>query len=54
MIIRNSVVLIAQIEDNEAAGVPRWHAIVDATVHRLRPILLTALYTVWYRIAPKS
>jgi multidrug efflux pump subunit AcrB len=42
MIIRNSVVLIAQIEDNEASGMPRWNAIVDATVHRLRPILLTA------------
>jgi multidrug efflux pump subunit AcrB len=42
MIIRNSVVLIAQIEDNEAAGVPRWNAVIDATVHRMRPILLTA------------
>jgi multidrug efflux pump len=42
MIIRNSVVLIAQIEDNEKTGMPRWDAIVDATVHRLRPILLTA------------
>jgi multidrug efflux pump subunit AcrB len=42
MIIRNSVVLIAQIEDNEKTGMPRWNAIIDATVHRLRPILLTA------------
>jgi multidrug efflux pump subunit AcrB len=42
MIIRNAVVLIAQIEDNESTGMPRWDAIVDATVHRLRPILLTA------------
>jgi multidrug efflux pump subunit AcrB len=42
MIIRNSVVLIAQIEDNEASGMPRWNAVIDATVHRLRPILLTA------------
>jgi len=42
MIIRNSVVLIAQIQANESAGLDRWHAIVDAAAHRLRPILLTA------------
>jgi multidrug efflux pump subunit AcrB len=42
MIIRNSVVLIAQIQTNESAGIDRWNAIVDATAHRLRPILLTA------------
>ena len=83
-----------QIEDNEKTGMPRWDAIIDATVHRLRPILLTAaaailglipiagsafwgpmsfammggllvatvltliflsaLYAVWYRIAPRA
>jgi multidrug efflux pump subunit AcrB len=42
MIIRNSVVLIAQIQANESEGMNRWHAIVEAVVHRLRPILLTA------------
>jgi multidrug efflux pump subunit AcrB len=42
MIIRNSVVLIAQIQVNESEGLDRWHAVVDATAHRLRPILLTA------------
>jgi multidrug efflux pump len=42
MIIRNSVVLIAQIQANERSGMNRWHAIVDAATHRLRPILLTA------------
>jgi multidrug efflux pump subunit AcrB len=42
MIIRNSVVLMAQIHDYEAEGKDRWNAIVEATVHRLRPILLTA------------
>jgi len=42
MIIRNSVVLIAQIKDNEDAGMQRGDAIVAATMHRLRPILLTA------------
>jgi multidrug efflux pump len=42
MIIRNSVVLIAQIKDNEDTGMERARAIVEATMHRLRPILLTA------------
>ena len=42
MIIRNSVVLIAQIQANENEKMDRWHAIVDAATHRLRPILLTA------------
>ena len=42
MIIRNSVVLIAQIQANESAGLDRWHAIIDAAAHRFRPILLTA------------
>ena len=42
MIIRNSVVRMAQIKENEDAGMERGAAIVDATMHRLRPILLTA------------
>jgi multidrug efflux pump len=42
MIIRNSVVLMAQIKDNEDAGMERGTAIIEATMHRLRPILLTA------------
>jgi len=42
MIIRNSVVLMAQIKENEDAGMERGAAIVEATMHRLRPILLTA------------
>jgi len=42
MIIRNSVVLIAQIQANESDGMDRRQAIVEAAVHRLRPILLTA------------
>lgn len=42
MIIRNSVVLMAQIKESEEAGMERGDAIVEATMHRLRPILLTA------------
>jgi multidrug efflux pump subunit AcrB len=42
MIIRNSVILIDQIEQDIAAGVDRWTAVVDAAVRRFRPIMLTA------------
>ncbi|HZP67093.1 MAG TPA: efflux RND transporter permease subunit [Rudaea sp.] len=43
MIMRNSVILIDQIEQDIAAGHERTAAIVDATVRRFRPIVLTAL-----------
>jgi len=43
MIMRNSVILIDQIEQDIAAGHPPAQAIVDATVRRFRPIVLTAL-----------
>jgi len=42
MIIRNSVILVDQIETDIAAGVPAWDAIVESAVRRCRPILLTA------------
>ena len=42
MIMRNSVILIDQIEQDRAQGVPAWTAIVEAAVRRLRPIILTA------------
>ena len=42
MIQRNSVILIDQIEQDRASGVPVWDAIVESAVRRLRPIVLTA------------
>ncbi|HEY6897122.1 MAG TPA: efflux RND transporter permease subunit, partial [Rhodocyclaceae bacterium] len=42
MIMRNSVILVDQIEQDEAAGKNKWDAIVGATVRRFRPIVLTA------------
>ena len=42
MIARNSVILIHQIEEDKAKGLHPWDAVVDATCHRFRPILLTA------------
>ncbi|MDB5890971.1 MAG: acriflavin resistance protein [Polaromonas sp.] len=42
MIQRNSVILIDQIEQEIARGMPAWDAIVESAVRRLRPIVLTA------------
>ena len=42
MIIRNSVILVDQIEQDIKAGVPAWDAIVESAVRRCRPIILTA------------
>ncbi|MFW3899720.1 efflux RND transporter permease subunit [Pseudomonas putida] len=42
IIIRNSVILVTQIDEYEAQGYTPWDAVVEATNHRRRPILLTA------------
>ena len=42
IIIRNSVILVTQIDEFERAGDSPWQAVIDATRHRRRPILLTA------------
>ncbi|CDZ45675.1 efflux RND transporter permease subunit [Neorhizobium galegae] len=42
ILIRNSVILVVQIEHLRSEGVPPWRAVVEATEHRMRPILLTA------------
>jgi multidrug efflux pump len=46
MIMRNSLILIDQIEQDIAAGSSPWQATIDATVRRFRPIVLTALAAV--------
>ncbi len=46
MIMRNSLILIDQIEQDIRAGHQPWEAIIEATVRRLRPIVLTALAAV--------
>ncbi|MDW3712829.1 MULTISPECIES: efflux RND transporter permease subunit [unclassified Pseudomonas] len=46
MIMRNSVILVDQIEQDIDAGLDKWHAIIEATVRRFRPIVLTALAAV--------
>jgi hypothetical protein len=42
ILIRNSVILIVQIEQLKEEGRPVWDAVVEATEHRMRPIMLTA------------
>ena len=42
MIMRNSVILVDQIRQDEAEGKTQWEAIVSSTVRRFRPIVLTA------------
>jgi multidrug efflux pump len=43
MIMRNTIILVDQIDQDIAAGHDRHQAIIDATVRRARPVLLTAL-----------
>jgi multidrug efflux pump subunit AcrB len=42
IIIRNSVILVTQIDEYEREGYHPWDAVLEATHHRRRPILLTA------------
>ena len=46
MIMRNAVILVDQIERERAEGWPLWDAIIESTVYRLRPIVLTAVAAV--------
>jgi multidrug efflux pump len=43
MIIRNSVILVVQIDQDLARGIDLWTAIVESAVRRFRPIMLTAM-----------
>lgn len=46
MIMRNSLILIDQIEQDIGSGLDPWNAVIESTVRRFRPILLTALAAV--------
>ena len=46
ILMRNTLILIGQIHANEAQGLDPYHAVVEATVQRARPVLLTALAAV--------
>jgi multidrug efflux pump subunit AcrB len=43
ILMRNTLILIGQIHNNEADGLDPYHAVVEATVQRARPVILTAL-----------
>jgi len=42
MIMRNSIILVDQIDQDKASGMADWEAIVESTIRRFRPIVLTA------------
>jgi len=42
MIMRNSVILVDQIDQDRASGLEPWQAVVESTIRRFRPIMLTA------------
>lgn len=46
ILMRNTLILMGQIHTNEAQGLDPYHAVVEATVQRARPVLLTALAAV--------
>ena len=44
--MRNTLILIGQISTNQQQGLDAYHAVVEATVQRTRPVILTALAAV--------
>ncbi|SFR52327.1 efflux RND transporter permease subunit [Thiomicrospira sp. ALE5] len=46
ILMRNTLILVGQIDDNKRHGLNDYDAVVDATVRRARPVVLTALAAV--------
>ena len=46
ILMRNTLILIGQIHTNQAGGLDPYHAVIEATVQRSRPVILTALAAV--------
>ncbi|MFS8055690.1 efflux RND transporter permease subunit [Rhizobium sp. BR 317] len=46
ILMRNTLILTEQIKENKAAGLDDYHAVIEATVQRTRPVMLTALAAV--------
>ncbi|MGE5730798.1 MAG: efflux RND transporter permease subunit, partial [Gemmatimonas sp.] len=46
MIMRNSVILVDQVREEMERGLDPWNAVLEAAVHRTRPVMLTAAATV--------
>ncbi|MBV5294374.1 MAG: efflux RND transporter permease subunit [Curvibacter lanceolatus] len=47
ILMRNTLILIGQIRENEAAGLDPFRSVVEATVQRARPVILTALAAIF-------
>jgi multidrug efflux pump subunit AcrB len=43
ILIRNTLILIEQIRESHESGMPQYRAVIEATVHRARPVVLTAI-----------
>jgi multidrug efflux pump subunit AcrB len=43
MIMRNTVILVDQIDEDMRSGLSQWDAIIESTIRRSRPVVLTAL-----------
>jgi multidrug efflux pump subunit AcrB len=41
--MRNTVILVEQIDEDIRSGLPQWVAIIESTLRRARPVVLTAL-----------
>jgi len=50
MIMRNTVILVDQIDADVASGLSRWDAIIESTVRRSRPLVLTAMAAIFAMI----
>jgi multidrug efflux pump subunit AcrB len=46
ILMRNTLILTEQIKENRAGGLDDYHAVIEATVQRTRPVILTALAAV--------
>ncbi len=46
ILMRNTLILTEQIKENRSAGLDGYHAVIEATVQRTRPVILTALAAV--------
>jgi multidrug efflux pump subunit AcrB len=46
ILMRNTLILTEQIKENRAAGLEDYHAVIEATVQRTRPVILTAVAAV--------
>lgn len=47
ILMRNTLILIGQIDDNKQQGFSDFHAVIEATIQRVRPVILTVLAAIF-------